>query len=393
MPRIALEPLKVSVKSPPAQDIINSILNVDPISSDECENALNNERLFSKSNPLVHDRSISSFLVDATLTASNEESDSVYVVALNIEAPENNKKDVDFNREMTVPYPYESLLDEVQQNQIELPNNLFTACIILPFSDKEYRTVIDLQMFGLLVANILVQGGLALYTNLIYRKNLEDLGKCGGYKTNFMLRMLCIIVYTGYCIADMLETLEMYSWLRIICGSPLGSKFDNMYVQFANFINRKICRNSGEEIDVDEQFEMEVVNGEDEENEITDQLAEQMANMSPYRKFFYFFGILGFKFGLSAWLLACGTGFVVTTVEDSDLILNALALDFILEIDNMVYDYFLTHEYKQVITNYMPRIQVKYKSEKTQKRVRYGAIVAKVVFLIIITQITYSSYC
>merc|ERR1712117_684165 len=87
---------------------------------------------------------------------------------------------------------------------------------------------------GLLFINGFLQISLVVYVWVVYKKKLDEndidnyLGKCGGYQTEPLLRWICVIVYTGFCVADVLETFNMFTWLITLVGNPFKPVLEKM---------------------------------------------------------------------------------------------------------------------------------------------------------------------
>jgi hypothetical protein len=203
---------------------------------------------------------------------------------------------------------------------ITLPETLYSSLIILPLCSKIgssplHRKIINLSLYFCLGANFVIQGVFLLYVYKIYedakQEPPEGVGICGGYEhTDRDLRIFCILVYTAYCFSDVAETLKMACF---VYNFPTSKAYEQL--QFKETID-----------------------------EFGDTKIEYASGMPIWYKAYCYINILLPKFAIAAALLTYGTGFVVTTDENENLILNALALGFVLDIDNMAYEFFMTFQ-------------------------------------------------
>lgn len=251
--------------------------------------------------------------------------------------------------------------------ELAMPHSIYSSIIMLPLCESfgntsKSRTMITLQILFCFIANLYVQITLLFYVYWIYWDQTEELGECGGYVTQSLIRGICVLIYTGYCIADFGETLKMFLF---VYQFPKQKEDDHKYLQY------------------------KVVAGENQYN----------MGMSTCYKWFVYLFILFPKVCIASALLSYGTGFVVNTDEESDLILNALALGFVLDIDEMIYGYFLTFNMQNLIET-LPPIQIDMAPDNGNSISKlclvgnklYG-IIFKAFLLGGLTYATYNSYC
>jgi len=243
---------------------------------------------------------------------------------------------------------------------IQLPDTLYSSLIILPLCEtlgktKWNRALINFSLYWCMAANFTIQGFFLRYVYKIYVDSTAEYGVCGGRETDTNLRIFCILVYTAYCFADVAETMKMSSF---VFNFPECAKFQKLELK-----------------QVEENGETELV------------FASGMTKMY---KLYCFLCILFPKFVIACSLLTYGTGFVVTTDANENLILNALALGFVLEIDDMAYEYFMTFQMRAVVSQ-LPAIEIS-ASMMMRINTHYGTVI-KAVILITLTLGTLNAYC
>lgn len=210
---------------------------------------------------------------------------------------------------------------------ITLPETIYSSLIILPLCTNIGRTafhrkLISLSLFFCLLANLAIQGFFLRYVYKIYVDNEEEHGQCGTKLTDRNLRIFCILVFTGYCFSEIGETFNMFTFVR---NFPTSKGFEPLRLK-------------------------------EKKNEDGETETEFHSGMTQCFKWYCYLTILIPKFGIAVALLTYGTGFVVTTVNDEDLILNAIALGFVLDIDDMAYNYFMTYQMREVVQGLPPVI-------------------------------------
>jgi len=241
---------------------------------------------------------------------------------------------------------------------LSLPESAYSAIMILPLCSHLGRTPckriwIFAQVFGCHFCNVVFQGMFLGYVFDMYAEQEEAIGTCGGRVTNDTLRGLCILVYMAYCIADLAETFKMGVYINAF---PKAAKWEKLLLV------------------------------ENEEGEF-----EYASGMPRWYKFYCYSVVLFPKFCIAGALAGYGTGFVVNTEENADLVLNALALTFILEIDELMYDYFMTFQMQEIVSEQIPSIHLKADTMQSMNK-HYGMFV-KAGVLIAATMTTYYSYC
>lgn len=238
----------------------------------------------------------------------------------------------------------ENKLDVLQT--LALPENLYSAAIVLPLekfdASSNWNRFIHFQTIFMVGVNFFIQGTLIGYLYHITLKNASDYGECGNYTLEPMVYRLCVLIYIMYCFADMMETFEMVYWFRTITDSKMHGIREN------GFIDRETTSS---------KLMYKIV---DEDDDVTEDLlsnANKIHRISSNYTAYVYGCVLFPKFFLAMSVLLIGTGFIVNTDADENLILNALALGFILELDEMAYEFIANPQWQECVQT-IPRIQV-----------------------------------
>jgi len=285
---------------------------------------------------------------------------------------------------------HEEEIEEAMKDEIfELGANIYSALLIVPFTAPvmgpwKHRIFIA-EYYSLLIANALVQGVITIYIRVIYNEASEENGRCGAKSNSKPLRWVCILCYIGYVIGDLNETWNMALWLyNVSRGGPIqmccssGSSDDGLKTQST----------------LTGEVAFTIVDGDGNEgNKITEALAENVANMNCCERLFMYFCVLGYKFGIAAALIGYGSGYIIASESEGDILLNALALCFVLEIDEMIYGFFCGADVQTLIESDAPRVSKKVVNPKNKECWRVTVIPFKVVLLTVITYVENQFYC
>jgi len=248
---------------------------------------------------------------------------------------------------------------------LEIPQNLYSAAMVLPLetfdAKKRWNQFIHAQTIFMLFVNFFIQGTLIGYLYYITLDNEEEYGECGGYwQTEQMVYRLCVLIYIAFCLADIIETLGMAYWYWMISRAT-DIKDTGMLSGNAN-LQYKIV---------------------DEDGDLTKDVllnARKVHSTTICYKFYVFFGVLFPKFCLAAGTLLIGTGFIVNTDSRDNLLLNALALGFILEIDEMIYEFIASPQWQECVQT-IPKIQVLGDETKAGFFKRFGVPLKALLFV------------
>lgn len=253
---------------------------------------------------------------------------------------------------------------EVLQS-LQLPESIYTAAITLPLTEldkqKGWDNWMKIQIVGLLFSNLVVQGMLTAYIYEITIQNGDEYGTCAQIECKLdqdnciqeqnqercvwdadngtcsrdddyalipNVRYMCIVIYIGYMLSDLIDSIYMTMWWkRITNWNPNSRRF-------------------------------ELVNDDGESDEDVNEVAQTMMNCSWKFKLYVYVCVLLPKYCVTLALLIIGAGFIVNTDSNENLILNALALGFIIELDEMMYEGLLGTRLQQFVSK-TPVINIK----------------------------------
>lgn len=271
--------------------------------------------------------------------------------------PTGNEVDV---KETTFRHPGDGLDNRMA---ICLPESIYTALMMLPScsnltTNKTEAWLLYVQLLFCHFINLTLQGMLLAYVWEIYVEVRGELGYCGNWETTKHLRWICILIYVSYCLADIAETLQMWTF---VYNFPRAEAREP--IRYGVTINTE----TDEEILVYE------------------------SGFTKCQKIYMFLCILIPKFGMACTLIALGTGFVVTTDDDADLILNALALGFVLDLDELMYQTFCSFNMRRMVEEFPPvYIHDGRLGEIMGKKC---GVFVKCIGIVAITTMTYRLFC
>eukprot|EP00494_Astrolonche_serrata_P029584 UN29851 len=194
------------------------------------------------------------------------------------------------------------------ETKMSLPLSMYSAAMVIPLcqvgSSTYQKWIIYIQITLLYLANGFIQLGLITYVYWIYQDQEDEYGECGGYKTRQPVRWMCILLYTAVCAGDIVETMKLAFWTWYFPSTSEPGAW--------------------------EKLSYEVVEQAD-----GDTVTEYKSGMNTLYRVYIFLIVLAPKMMLALALLGYGTGFIVTTNDEAEILLNALALVFVLEIDEL----------------------------------------------------------
>jgi len=280
--------------------------------------------------------------------------------------------------------------EQLEQTELfELAEDIFACLMVIPFLDEKFialpkedgsnwkHKLFLWEYYSLIVANAGVQGIILIYVRLIWADAKVENGECGSPDNTKNLRYVCIMCYIGYVMADLLQTYTMILWLWTIAGVP-----------FSCACVESVLKSAEEATAVDYR----IIDAEESiDNKKTIIIARNLKNMSSFQRFFLYFVVIGFKIGVAFALIGYGSGYVIASASDADIILNALALCFILELDGMVYEMFVSQEYKAVMEDDAPRVEMKIASGGD--KMKLASIPIKIFLLVGGTYVENMIYC
>lgn len=291
---------------------------------------------------------------------------------------------------------------EVLQS-LQLPESIYTAAITLPLTELDRHPAWDnwmkLQIIGLLGANLFIQGMLTWYIRKITNENEDEYGMCAQLDCASMgaddcaenelkelcqwdadsmtcsrheehalianVYQVCIVIYIGYMLSDIIDSIYMTMWWHRLCNWNWKS------------------------------HRFELVNADGESDEEVTAMAKVMMNASwKYKAYVYLFVLLP-KYAIALTLLVLGAGFIVNTDSNENLILNALALGFIIELDEMIYEGLIGTRLRQFVEK-TPVINIKgAERDASWTSLAFGrfGIVVKLVLLAVFSYASLVYFC
>lgn len=256
------------------------------------------------------------------------------------------------------PDDWEELkINPYQNPELTLPESIYTACLLVPaaFDAHEYRCgskdgrtnyFIVAQVYFLFFVNVCVQCVFAVYVKILFEdqspgdRDLDandtepshSFSTCGYgytnelvpqrlYSTDFYLRILCLAAFAVFCLQDLFQTMWMLMWVYYLPTTGCGIE--------------------------------KVKIGLDQE----DKTSHEIKNGLPmWLKLINTFFVLMPKLFVAATLLCWGGGFVVGATSNEDVLLNSLALVFVIELDEYMYSFALPKNLKKFCEEMPPVI-------------------------------------
>lgn len=253
-----------------------------------------------------------------------------------------------------------------ENDVLSLPDNIYTAAIILPYIRNQKakstcptceRLWRDLQILMLVGANVVAQIFLIRYIADIYVEGVDESGRCGSttrevanLATSKELRAISLAIFIGFCLIDFLETWNMLWWWLDLSNAYPKCVFSCI----STILSCVTCGCCKWEL----KRNASVADKDGNQSDSALEMESRFQGSNWMRKAFVFFIILC-KFLICVSLVVIGTGFLLLSETNADLILNALALTFILDLSTMFYQFFLTTEMKTIVETFTPIVIVK----------------------------------
>eukprot|EP01083_Nonionella_stella_P200022 732962_1 len=316
-----------------------------------------------------------------------------------------------------------------------------------PFCDWFLRpcvtNIVVLQSFFLLLLNFLVQGGFVWYIGVVL-ESLND-QTCGSESATF-LKLIAIFLYSALFVEDLYDSASIGAWLynfpisreheelrvrddldiareladcaesvRSQSEQPLSSVdalsekvakvpfarssfiinllksigWSNQQKRFRappNDSKSKLITVSNFAAIIEEAREDLVGNPELNEERI-------VSGMRSGFKWFMFAVVIFPKMAIALFLSSYGGGFILSSKDNANLILNTLAVTFIIDIDETLFNLFVPNNVKRVIEE-IPPVRV---NMKPQGKLQFAASIAgpsaKILGTFFVSATLYFTYC
>jgi hypothetical protein len=216
-------------------------------------------------------------------------------------------------------------INDISDVTYALPESIYSSALVVllsldPHDQRKsctYFLFVYLPQLFLLVFTYCVQSGIIYYIN----KTTEDSYTCD-FETSLMLIYMGVGLFVGGMIEEFVETLRMLSW--------------TWHVQTEKERNILTYENVTE----DGEKKIKLASG-----------------LTRYMKIMFVLLILLPKLGIAGALTQCGAKFVAVSRADSDVVLNCLAMVFVVEIDDMLYKTFTPVGFQKMLRE-LPPVEV-----------------------------------
>ena len=213
--------------------------------------------------------------------------------------------------------------DDMPSVKIQLPESIYSSAMLVIHGAKaeEYEGmngVLTLMVVApqvlLLALNIVLQ---VSFVNYLHR-TLSGTDPCD-IKTDLVLRYLSVAAFVAGMIFEFFECFEMILW--------------------AWYVKTEVSHQA---------LQLQVQ---------PDGSKQQISGLTVLQKIVFVGGVVGIKLAIAVYLFAVGAQFVLLSETHADLILNCLAMVFVVEIDDVIYHGFTPSFCKEVIKD-LPPIEI-----------------------------------
>jgi hypothetical protein len=273
----------------------------------------------------------------------------------------------------------------------ELPPNIYSAIIVsssVEFSDDWWvNRALEAEIFLCAMANVCIQFIGIYFAYKLYSNALaeNDNHSCGHFQTNRNLRWMSVGLWAFTVLIEFYETYSMQLWISYAFGDSAAGWFSSCLQKVDPFFMYFCCgfRPSYWLIPprMREAFLVKA-DGEyvtDTEGNMAE-IFKSLRGASIAQQIFIKVIVLAVKYFVAIVLLLVGTGWLVSTTEDEDLLLNCIALEFILQLSTNIYDFFLSAELKRFVEEDAPKFAIEYEEGPTNFH-RATGILKKAVIL------------
>lgn len=207
-----------------------------------------------------------------------------------------------------------------------LPKSIYSTVFMLPVTvsmrslrDKDSFISIIITQVVLYITVISVQGAFMINMyRIIGEQRKENTELCA--EGDQILRVLCLAANVSFIFGDILETVNMYRWLNCV---PAWNR--KIHKKILNFCRKRQTDASS--------FPMQRY-----KNSAGLEVRKPAVGFTIMYRMVIIVMVLLPKLILGLWLLIYGTGFVASADNNSDLILNSVALLFIIQLDDVSYN-------------------------------------------------------
>jgi len=286
---------------------------------------------------------------------------------------------------------------DVKKTTSELPPNIYSAIIVsstIKFGDNHtVNRLLDGEIFFLALANIIVQFIAVYFAYKLYADALaeNDFHSCGSFQTSRNLRWMAVAIWSFSLLNDIYETYRMQLWISYAFGDNAASWFREL---LENYVDGCICFRASYWLVPPQMRQAELVdaNGDPVTKGNMVEIKKALRGASFIQQVFVKVVVLGVKYFVALVLAVVGTGWLVQSGSNEDLLLNCIALEFILQLSGNCYSFFLSSELKRFVEEDAPKFQISYHGGATQCH-RATGIIKKTIVLIIFSVACNQLFC
>jgi hypothetical protein len=272
----------------------------------------------------------------------------------------------------------------------ELPPNIYSAIIVsssVEFSDDYWvNRALEAEIFLCAMANVMIQFIGIFFAYKLYSNALaeNDNHSCGHFQTNRNLRWMSVGLWAFTVLIEFYETYSMQLWISYALGDSTAGWFGRCLEKVDPYFENCCGFKPSYWFVPPKMRDAHLVNADGEyvvEGNMVE-IYKSLRGASVAQQIFIKVVVLAVKYFVALVLLLVGTGWLVSTTEDEDLLLNCIALEFILQLSTNIYDFFLSAELKRFVEEDAPKFQIEYEEGPTNFHRATGIIKKGVVLAV-----------
>lgn len=279
----------------------------------------------------------------------------------------------------------------------ELPPNIYSAIIVsssIEFGDnKTVNRLLDAEIFFLAMANVCVQFIAIFFTYKLYADALHENNdhSCGQFQANRNLRWMAVAIWSFSLLNDIYETYSMQLWISYALGDSAAAWFRTF---LETYVDCCCCFQASYWLVPPQMREAKIVdsNGDPVLKGNMCEIYKSLRGASMVQQLFIKVVVLGVKYFVAFVLAVVGTGWLVQSGSNEDLLLNCIALEFILQLSGNCYTFFLSSELKRFVEEDAPKFQITYESKPTEFH-RATGIIKKAIVLVTFSVLCNQLFC
>lgn len=234
--------------------------------------------------------------------------------------------------------PFDPAVEGRKKNgsyQLSLPRSMFSSIILMPMVEApivptEIFMLLHLPQYFVYLLVICAQFTLCGFLAHDARKNTNADACNEADNSSSFLRFVCVATFCSFCFSDLLETTGMCRWLNYL---PTWDKKQE------DLVNEKLTGS----LLFEKQTKRETI-GRCPDQEVT--VFKPITGISTKFKSMIFLFVILPKYIIAVLLMFVGSGFIVRAEGISDIVLNTVAVSFVLQVDDFAYRGFTTSSMK-----------------------------------------------